>query len=468
MSIDDDAAQVRRCLAEYGKDPGDPDIGRHALDGTALSQLSKLGANRLNDAVELLEEHGHVEVRSFIGTHPYDFGEVSLTARGRREAEAESRAVADSGTAEPASLGALSDNRFTLSAKLGEGTFGEVWRATDHELKREVAVKFVLAPGEQDALAHAKALARVTHPNIVTVFDTTTLTNPATDAASRAVVMELVNGTPLVELIGPSLSPGHVRRIGFGLLDALEAYHGAGLAHLDVHDGNVMVSENSIKLLDPLYYETSMFFSATRDKQQSRDVRQARDVLVQMINSGSIPEAAALVFNQTTVRPSLELLRQELGRALTPAGAVNAAHSVQLIAPHAPPDDVRETKHRELRTAYVEWFVQVRSWLNATFDFGLRLESTGDPLTSLDGTMPKLRRRLEAAKLQVLFLDQAPKRITKVKELSAAIGYGGPKPRTTDQHRAFGTRIISVVTARLKVLADLQGEVAEWLSGCDS
>lgn len=251
-----------------------------------------------------------------------------------------------------------------------------------------------------------------------------------------------------------------VERVGLALLGALAAYHSVGLAHLDVHDGNVMVAKDSVKVLDPLYYETAWFRStATREKQQARDVRQARDVLLQMVHSGAIPTDAAQAFDRATGRPTLELLRKELERAVD-AAIVGDDEPVG-----AQPDVGAEAKHR-LRAAYSTWFVEARSWLKATLGFGLKLEASGDPIASHEGEDTDQSRRLDAAKLQVLFLDQHKTRISQVNELSAVIGLGGlPKPQTREQQRAFGSRIIAVTSARLNKLGTFQASVADWLAG---
>jgi hypothetical protein len=298
------------------------------------------------------------------------------------------------------------------------------------------------------------------------VYDIATLLHPTSGVASRAVVMELVNGTPLVELIGPAMTREDVERVGIGLIGALTAYHSAGLAHLDIHDGNVMVATDSVKVLDPLYYETAWFRStATRDKQQARDVRQARDVLLQMVHGGSIPTTAAHVFNQATVRPTLELLRTELERALSAGTVFGVGSAAETVASTTPPDLGTEAKHRELRAAYSTWLVEVRSWLKSTLGVGLKLEASGDPIASHEGQDPDQPRRLDAAKLQVLFLEQNPSRVGKVNDLSAVIGLGGlAKPQTAEQHRVFGRRIIAVTTARLKELDAFQVSIADWLA----
>lgn len=124
---------------------------------------------------------------------------------------------------------------------LGRGTRGAVYRAHDPGLARDVALKLIIpAPGERagmDALVHeGQLLARVRHPNVVTVFG-------AGEFERRVGIwMELVEGRTLeAELAerGPLPEP-EIRSIGLDLCRALAAVHGAGVLHRDVKAQNVM------------------------------------------------------------------------------------------------------------------------------------------------------------------------------------------------------------------------------------
>lgn len=124
---------------------------------------------------------------------------------------------------------------------LGRGTRGAVYRAHDPGLARDVALKLIIpAPGERagmDALVHeGQLLARVRHPNVVTVFG-------AGEFEQRVGIwMELVEGRTLeAELAerGPLPEP-EIRSIGLDLCRALAAVHGAGVLHRDVKAQNVM------------------------------------------------------------------------------------------------------------------------------------------------------------------------------------------------------------------------------------
>ncbi|WP_111552359.1 serine/threonine-protein kinase [Kitasatospora sp. SolWspMP-SS2h] len=156
--------------------------------------------------------------------------------------------------------GQLIDGRFELLARLGGGGMGLVWRARDTVLQREVALKEVRPPdpamlAADPAAAHelrervlreARALARLQHPNVVTIHhivDNAELAHPW-------LVMELVTGGSLHDRItrGP-LSPPEAARIGRGLLAALTAAHAAGIQHRDVKPGNVLLRTDGTPVL---------------------------------------------------------------------------------------------------------------------------------------------------------------------------------------------------------------------------
>ncbi|HJT02738.1 MAG TPA: protein kinase [Pseudonocardiaceae bacterium] len=146
--------------------------------------------------------------------------------------------------------------RYRLDAVLGRGTMGTVWSAHDEVLGRPVAIKEVLLPpgipdAEADALRErslreARAIAALSHPNVVTLYDV------ARDGNAPFVVMELVASRSLAELTrdGP-LPPQQVVTIGAAVAAALQAAHAAGITHRDVKPGNVLVAHDGrIKLTD--------------------------------------------------------------------------------------------------------------------------------------------------------------------------------------------------------------------------
>lgn len=209
--------------------------------------------------------------------------------------------------------------RYACSESLGEGVYGEAWRAEDKELKREVAVKFIRSTGasRKEAVEHARAIARVTDPSIVAVYDVARVFDPVTKTVLDAVVMELVEGQSLVDRLGRAVDRADASRIGGAVLDAVTAYHSVGLVHLDLHDGNVIVGDRFVKIIDPMYFETiALKSSGMRETHQQREVRRARDILVDVLRASDVPLDVAARFEHAVAKPQIELLRASFRAAL--------------------------------------------------------------------------------------------------------------------------------------------------------
>ncbi|MFB7255905.1 protein kinase domain-containing protein [Streptomyces nojiriensis] len=137
--------------------------------------------------------------------------------------------------------------RYRLDAKLGRGGMGIVWRATDHLLGRNVAVKEVAldpALSEEEArhqrertLREARAAAQLKHPHIIVVHDI------VEDGELPYIVMELVEGGSLADRLsrtGP-VDVAEAARIGIALVGALRTAHAAGVLHRDIKPANVLL-----------------------------------------------------------------------------------------------------------------------------------------------------------------------------------------------------------------------------------
>ncbi|MFD5712244.1 serine/threonine-protein kinase [Streptomyces pharetrae] len=144
------------------------------------------------------------------------------------------------------------DGRFALEARLGGGGMGTVWRARDLVLDRAVALKEVRPPdpglAECDpeaaallrarVLREARALARVEHPNVVTIHHVV----DGSEYAYPWLVMELITGGSLADrLAGGTLEPREAASLGREVLGALRAAHAAGIQHRDVKPANVLL-----------------------------------------------------------------------------------------------------------------------------------------------------------------------------------------------------------------------------------
>jgi serine/threonine protein kinase len=157
----------------------------------------------------------------------------------------------------PAQPGDLIAGRYRLRAVIGRGGMGVVWVATDEFLNRDVAVKEAVRPPEFDdaewdalrqrSLSEARLAARLSHPNIVGVFDI------LEQDGKPWIVMQLVPFPSLSDVIqrsGP-LSPGQAAQVGLSVLAAIEAAHSAGVMHRDVKPGNVLLGpDNQVFLAD--------------------------------------------------------------------------------------------------------------------------------------------------------------------------------------------------------------------------
>ena len=143
-------------------------------------------------------------------------------------------------------------SHYKVTAKLGEGGMGEVYKAEDSQLGREVAIKVLPEAFTQDPerLARfereARVLAALDHPNIAAIYG-------LEEAEGRKLlVMQLAPGETLQERIARGPLPMHeALTISRQIADALEAAHDKGIIHRDLKPGNVMVSaDGQVKVLD--------------------------------------------------------------------------------------------------------------------------------------------------------------------------------------------------------------------------
>jgi eukaryotic-like serine/threonine-protein kinase len=149
-----------------------------------------------------------------------------------------------------AGIGRLIADRYRLERKLGGGAMGTVWYGTDELLHRPVAVKQVkLAPGmpeeeaaelRERALREARAIAVLSHPNVVTLYDV------AREQDEPFVVMELVPSQSLAAILDDhgALNDNQLAVIADGVAAGLDAAHRAGIVHRDVKPGNVLIGDD--------------------------------------------------------------------------------------------------------------------------------------------------------------------------------------------------------------------------------
>jgi tRNA A-37 threonylcarbamoyl transferase component Bud32 len=149
--------------------------------------------------------------------------------------------------------GRIVDGRYQLGSLLGVGGMATVYLATDRVLERQVAVKVLRSSEAQDPVfverfrREARAAARLSHPNIVAVFDS------GADADQPYLVMEYVPGESLAQLLHRQgwLPPHRAVELAIQVCAALAAAHAQGLVHRDIKPANVVVGpDGQVKVTD--------------------------------------------------------------------------------------------------------------------------------------------------------------------------------------------------------------------------
>src|SRR6266566_3072851 len=141
---------------------------------------------------------------------------------------------------------------YEVIAPLGAGGMGEVWRARDTRLSREVAIKVLPADVSSDPSRlkrfekEARSASALNHPNIVTIYEI-----GSSDSISY-IAMERVDGKTLRELLfGGALPIKKLLPIAVQIADGLAKAHEAGIVHRDLKPENVMVTKDGlVKILD--------------------------------------------------------------------------------------------------------------------------------------------------------------------------------------------------------------------------
>ena len=139
-----------------------------------------------------------------------------------------------------------------ITALLGKGGMGEVYRGRDSKLKREVAIKVLPDEFARDASRvsrfqrEAEVLASLNHPNIASIYDLQEANG------SRYLVLELVEGETLADRIARGPIPvKEALEIAKHICDALEAAHDRGVIHRDLKPANVKITpDGKVKVLD--------------------------------------------------------------------------------------------------------------------------------------------------------------------------------------------------------------------------
>jgi TolB-like protein/Tfp pilus assembly protein PilF len=229
---------------------------------------------------------------------------------------------------------------YRVTAAIGVGGMGEVYRATDTKLGREVALKVLPAemashPERRERFQReAKALAALDHPGIVTVYSV-----EEADGV-HFLTMQLVEGQPLDRVVPEGgLSPAQVLEIATALADALAAAHEKGIVHRDLKPANVMVTaDGRVKILDfGLAKMAAPEPADSADSAMPTDLRTREGVVMGTVPYMSPEQVSGLAVDPRTDVFSLGVLLYEMAAGRRPFQGRSSAELASAILRDAPP-----------------------------------------------------------------------------------------------------------------------------------
>jgi Tol biopolymer transport system component len=159
--------------------------------------------------------------------------------------------------------------RYEILAPIGAGGMGEVYRARDSRLERDVALKLLPPTGDRFRFqAEAKAVAALRHPNVIAIFD----------VGENYLITELIDGSPLPI---PATPMRRLLDLAIQIADGLTAAHAAGFIHRDLKPENILVSKDDrVKILD--------FGLAKRIEYSESDTTQTQKLTEEAVVAGTV------------------------------------------------------------------------------------------------------------------------------------------------------------------------------------
>jgi tRNA A-37 threonylcarbamoyl transferase component Bud32 len=188
----------------------------------------------------------------------------------------------------------LPETQVEFIKRRGSGAYGTVWEARETLLERRIAVKFLTSTDEaydQEALLkEARSLARISHPNLVTVFGAAQLRHPETRFAAPAILMEYIDGVDLDDWWNVIHDPEQVLRVALQIVDGVTAMHNGKVIHGDLHPKNVMVIGDSLpKIIDWRYQDSELRRPTTYVRTElDAEVRRVYDLVDSLLDKQNV------------------------------------------------------------------------------------------------------------------------------------------------------------------------------------
>lgn len=153
------------------------------------------------------------------------------------------------------------------------GLYGQVWEGRQVSLDRRVAVKMIFPEMAHlsSAIEQAKALARLNHPNVVTVHQVARVRNPASGEVVDAAVMEWLEGKHLGDTLKDRVvDEAEAATLCEAIISEISHMHGNQLTHGDLHAGNVYVGPQMAKIIDIKYSRSQSLAPLSTENIESR------------------------------------------------------------------------------------------------------------------------------------------------------------------------------------------------------
>jgi serine/threonine protein kinase/Tfp pilus assembly protein PilF len=230
---------------------------------------------------------------------------------------------------------------YRIIAKIGEGGMGEVYRARDTKLGRDLAIKVLSAAFSADAKRlrrfqqEAQAAGALNHPHIAHIYEI------GAAEGQHFIAMEYVEGQSLDrKLAGRPLQTSETVSIGAALADALEEAHGKGITHRDIKPSNIVVTpRGEAKLLDFGLAKISRSMEQEAANEATTHVKTAQGVVIGTVMYMSPEQALGQAVDHRTDIFSLGAVLYEMVTGRIPFGGATTTEIIDRIV-HAQPDSI--------------------------------------------------------------------------------------------------------------------------------